>query len=148
MRTATPLFLVALLLTSAINLAYADRLQSLINDLRSADTETKLNAIKKLGESGDIRAVPPLVETLHDGRDVVRQYAIEALLNLSRVLDHVYVGLKRWLQTLINKLRLHPSDEVITVEQPVAPLRRVIGKTALREGESRHAAVSWSKPRG
>jgi HEAT repeat protein len=120
MRPATPIFLAILLLTPAIDLAYADRLQSWLDDLQSANTATKLNAIKSLGESGDIRAVPPLVEALRDERDVVRQYAVEALQNLVIVLDDAYDIVKRWLQSLINKLRLHPADEAITVEQPMA----------------------------
>jgi HEAT repeat protein len=123
MRPATLIFLAVLLLTSAIDLAHADRLPPLIDALKSADTATKLNAIKGLGESGDIRAVPPLVEALHDEREVVRQYAAEALQNLVSVLDDVYGVVKRWLQSLLNKLRLHPADEVITVEQPIAHRR-------------------------
>jgi hypothetical protein len=118
MRMATCIFLTALLLTSAIKLAYADRLRPLINDLTSADVETALKAITALRESGDLGAVPPLLDALRDERRVVRHAAVEALQHLVRALDDVYIVVKRWLQSLINKLRLDPSDDVITVEQP------------------------------
>ena len=116
MRTKSLILLALLLLTNGVDLAYADRLQPLIDDLKSTDTDAKLKAIKSLGESGDIRAVSPLLAVLREERGVVRQYAVEALQNLARALDDVYVVVKRWLQSLINRLRLDPSDDVITVE--------------------------------
>jgi HEAT repeat protein len=120
MRKAILLFWLALLLTGAIDLASADQLPPLIDDLQSGDTQRTLRAIKRLGESGDIRAVPPLLDALHDERGVVRRYAVEALQHLIRALDDVYSVVKRGLQSLINKLRLDSSDDIITVEQPDA----------------------------
>jgi HEAT repeats len=120
MRTTFWVLLAALLLTSNTSWAYADQLRPLINDLKSADVETALQAITELGESGDIRAVSPLLDALRDERDVVRQSAAEALQHLVQALDDVYIVVKRWLQALINKLRLDPSGDVITVEQSVA----------------------------
>ena len=117
MRTAIWIFLAALLLTHTSSLADVDQLRSLIDDLNSADTETALNAIKGLGESGDIRAVPPLLKALHDEHSVVRQYTVEALQHLVRTLDDVYIVVKRWLQSLINQLRHDPTDGVITATQ-------------------------------
>jgi HEAT repeat protein len=117
MRTTTWILLAALLLTSTIGLADAGRLRPLIHDLKSADTETALKAVEGLGKSGDIRAVSPLLDALRDERGVVRQYAITALQHLVQTLDEVYIVVKRWLQALISKLRLEPSDEVISVEQ-------------------------------
>jgi HEAT repeats len=120
MRTTLWVLLAALLLTSNTSWAYADQLRPLINNLKSADVETALQAITELGESGDIRAVSPLLDALRDERDVVRQSAAEALQHLVQALDDVYIVVKRWLQALINKLRLDPSGDVITVEQSVA----------------------------
>jgi HEAT repeat protein len=120
MRTAGWILLAPLLLTGATRLADADQLRPLINDLKSADTETVLKAITELGTSRDIRAVPPLLDALRDERGVVRRSAVEALQHLVRALDDVYIVVKRWLQSLINKLQLDPSGEVITVDQPVA----------------------------
>jgi HEAT repeat protein len=119
MRTATRVLLAALLLASAIGPARADQLQPLINELQSKDTDTTLKAIKGLRESGDLQAVSPLLDALRDERGIVRQYALEALQHLVQSLDEVYIVVKRWLQSLLNKLRLGPADEVITVERPV-----------------------------
>jgi HEAT repeat protein len=138
MRTATWFLLAALVLTNSSGLAYADQLQPLINDLQSADTKTVLKAIRGLGESGDIRAVPPLLDALRDERGVVRQYTVEAMQHLVRALDDAYLVVKRWLQSLINKLRLDPSDDVITVEQPSA---HPLGKTALAVGMASKAGA-------
>jgi HEAT repeat protein len=123
MRTATLVFLVALLPMPMLGLADADPLQPLIQDVRSADTAVALKAIKGLGDSGDIRAVPPLLAALRDERGVVRQYAVEALQHLVRTLDNVYVVAKRWLQSLIDQLRSDPSDRVITTAWPPLDLR-------------------------
>jgi HEAT repeat protein len=114
MRTAIWIFLAALLVTHTSALADVDQLRPLIDELTSADTETTLNAIKGLGESGDIRAIPPLLKVLHDKRGVVRQYAVEALQRLVRTLDDVYIVVRRWLQSLLNELRHDPPDGVIT----------------------------------
>ncbi|HZC00147.1 MAG TPA: HEAT repeat domain-containing protein [Gammaproteobacteria bacterium] len=117
MRTVSSLLLGLLLLTGGIELSHADRLQPLLDDMASADMDTRLKAITSLGESGEIRAVPPLIAALNDEHEVIRQYAAKALQNLARVLDDAYVVVKRWLQSLINKLRLDSTDDVITVER-------------------------------
>ena len=91
MRTTLWVFLATLLLTHMTGLADADQLRPLINDVQSADTETALKAIKGLGGSSDIRAVPPLLAALRDERGVVRQYAVEALQHLVRTLDKAYL---------------------------------------------------------
>jgi len=114
MRTAILVFLAALLLTHITPPADADQLRPLVNDLQSVDTETALKEIKGLGESGDIRAVPPLLAALRDERGVVRQYAVEALQHLVRTLDKVHLVAKRWLQSLIDQLRSDPSNGVLT----------------------------------
>jgi HEAT repeat protein len=117
MRTVSSLLLGLLLLTGGIELSHADRLQPLLDDMASADMDTRLKAITSLGESGEIRAVPPLIAALNDEHEVIRQYAAKALQNLARALDDAYVVVKRWLQSLINKLRLDSTDDVITVER-------------------------------
>jgi HEAT repeat protein len=120
MRTMLWVFLAALLLTHMTGLADADQLRPLISDVQSADTETALKAIKGLGGSSDIRAVPPLLAALRDERGVVRQYAVEALQHLVRTLDKAYLVTKRWLQSLINQLRSDPTDGVVTtVRRPL-----------------------------
>ena len=117
MRTVSSFLLGLLLLTAGTGLSHADRLQPLLDDLTSTDMDTRLKAITSLGESGEIRAIPPLIAALSDEHGVIRQYAAEALQNLARTLDDAYAVVKRWLQSLINKLRLDSTDDVITVER-------------------------------
>jgi HEAT repeat protein len=117
MRTAIRVFLTVLLLTHTSGLVNADQLRPLINDLKSTDTEAALKALKRLGASGDIRAVPPLIDALHDERGVVRQYAVEALQHLVRALDDGYIVVKRWLRSLINRLQPDPPGGVVTAAQ-------------------------------
>lgn len=117
MRTVSALLLGLLLLAGGIDLSHADGLQPFLDDLKSTDMDTRLEAITALGKSGEIRAVPPLIAALNDEHDVVRQHAAEALQNLARVLDDAYAVVKRWLQSFINKLRLDSTGDVITVER-------------------------------
>ena len=117
MRIIVWVFLAALLWTHTTGLVNADQLRPLINDLKSTDTEAALKALKRLGESGDIRAVAPLIDALHDERGVVRQYAVEALQHLVRVLDDGYIVIKRWLRSLINRLQPDPPGGVVTAAQ-------------------------------
>jgi HEAT repeats len=125
MRMVSSLLLGLLLLTCGIGLSDADQLQPLLDDLTSADMNTRLKAITALGESGEVRAIPPLIAALNDEHDVIRQYAAEALQNLARVLDDAYAVVKRWLHSLINKLRLDSTGDVLTVERrggrPIPP---------------------------
>ena len=51
MRTVSSLLLGLLLLTGGIELSHADRLQPLLDDMASADMDTRLKAITSLGES-------------------------------------------------------------------------------------------------
>jgi len=120
MRTASRIVLGILLMLGTIELSAADELKSVVNALKSADAQTRIMAIQRLGESGDIRAVQPLLAALNDENARVRTYAIEALQRLVSILDDVHGVVKRWLQTLIKSLKNEPSEEVITVARPVA----------------------------
>jgi len=103
-----------------IELSAADDLGSVVNALKSADAQTRIMAIQRLGESGDIRAVQPLLAALNDENALVRTYAIEALQRLVSILDDVHGIVKRWLQMLIKSLKNEPAEEVITMARPVA----------------------------
>jgi HEAT repeat protein len=129
MRRAVCLFLT--LLVSGIGPAVADTLRTLPSGYQSRDAEAMLKALAELGQSGDIAALPPLLEALRDERAVVRQYAVEALQRFARVLDDAHILVKRWLQILINRLRTDSADERIIVEAPdihacVAPMGAVV----------------------
>jgi HEAT repeat protein len=119
MRTGTWICLVVVLLTSGMGLAEADRLPALLGELQSADPESVRQAMAQLGESGDMRALPPLLGALQDERADVRQYALEALQRLVQALDEAHLVVKRWLQSLISTLQRGSSDEVITVERSI-----------------------------
>src|ERR671924_2151921 len=99
MRTASRMVLGILLMLGTIELSAADELKSVVNDLKSADAQTRMTAIQRLGESGDIRAVQPLLAALNDENALVRTYAIEALQRLASIPPEVPVALKRWLHT-------------------------------------------------
>jgi hypothetical protein len=114
--------LALLLVCGSLDLAHADQLQPLIKDLHSADTDTRLKAIHSLGASGDIRAISPLLDSAYREEGRMRQYAVDALQNLARLLDDVHVVVKRWLQSLIDTLRLDADGERTTVARP-APSR-------------------------
>ena len=120
MRTTSRIVLGILLMLGTIELCAGDELKSVVNALKSADAQTRIMAIQRLGESGDIRAVQPLLAALNDENARVRTYAIEALQRLVSILDEVHGIVKRWLQTLIKSLKNEPAEEVITVARPVA----------------------------
>jgi HEAT repeat protein len=120
MHTASRIVLGILLMLGTIELSAADDLGSVVNALKSADAQTRIMAIQRLGESGDIRAVQPLLAALNDENALVRTYAIEALQRLVSILDDVHGMVKRWLQMLIKSLKNEPAEEVITVARPVA----------------------------
>src|ERR671924_513961 len=120
MRTASRMVLGILLMLGTIELSAADELKSVVNDLKSADAQTRMTAIQRLGESGDIRAVQPLLAALNDENALVRTYAIEALQRLVSILDDIHGVVKRWLQTLIKSLKNEPAEEVITMARSVA----------------------------
>jgi HEAT repeat protein len=120
MHTASRIVLGILLMLGTIELSAADDLDSVVNALKSADAQTRIMAIQRLGESGDIRGVQPLLAALNDENALVRTYAIEALQRLVSILDDVHGMVKRWLQMLIKSLKNEPAEEVITVARPVA----------------------------
>jgi HEAT repeat protein len=120
MHTASRIVLGILLMLGTIELSAADDLDSVVNALKSADAQTRIMAIQRLGESGDIRGVQPLLAALNDENALVRTYAIEALQRLVSILDDVHGMVKRWLQMLIKSLKNEPAEEVITMARPVA----------------------------
>ena len=74
MRTISRMMLGVLFLLGTIELSHADELKRFVNDLKSADAQTRMTAIQRLGESGDIRAVPPLLAALSDENALVHDH--------------------------------------------------------------------------
>ena len=118
MWTIPFIVLTFLLPSGGLQRSYTDQLQPLIEDLRSADMSTRLRAIESLGASGDIRAIPPLLAIAQQEQGLMRQYAVGALQNLAHLLDDVHVVMKRWLQSLIDRLRSGPGGDRTTVTSP------------------------------
>ncbi len=55
----------------------------LIDDVKASESrETRIQALKALGESGDPRAVRPIIECTDDNNMEIRKYATEGLLKL------------------------------------------------------------------
>ena len=120
MNSVSRIMLGLFLILGTIELSHADELKRFVDDLKSADAQTRTMAIQRLGESGDIRAVQPLLAALSDENALVRKYALDALQRLVSVLDDIHGVVKRWLQTLIKSLQNEPSEEVITAARPGA----------------------------
>jgi HEAT repeat protein len=62
-----------------MNLAYADRVDELIEQLKDEDWRVREAAAKALGKIGNIRAVEPLSAALRDKDEDVRESAASAL---------------------------------------------------------------------
>jgi HEAT repeat protein len=83
---------------------YARGIDSLIQDLKTGDETTRIRAVVALGRSGDPAAVESLREALSDESRLVRQYALHALTDLLRVLEHASHLVSRWLHDLREQL--------------------------------------------
>lgn len=57
-------------------------IEQYITDLRHADASIRYEAAQKLGSSGDLRAVPPLIEILPDTNEKVQYAAFSSLIKL------------------------------------------------------------------
>jgi HEAT repeat protein len=111
--------LTSLLVVGAMTTSHGDEFQRLIQDLRSSDEASRMKAVKALGQSGEMRALNPLLEALKDDSALVREHALEALRNLVKVLSDVYRLMRWWFQDLLNRLGISPQERVIPVEKPV-----------------------------
>jgi HEAT repeat protein len=106
----------------------APTVEALTGDLSDPDWETRLQAAFMLGESGDVRAVDPLIGVLaHDADPDVRNVAAEALGKLGdvRALEPLLEALDRF------DLRLHPGPIAalgqLGDERAVDPLIALLG---------------------
>jgi HEAT repeat protein len=79
---------------------FARGIDPLIQDLKTGDETTRIRAVVALGHSGDPTAVEVLREALNDESRLVRQYAIQALTDLLRILEHTSHLVTRWLHDL------------------------------------------------
>ncbi len=61
-------------------------IERLIQDATSASGAKRLQAVEALGNSGDLRALQPLLSLLHDADPSIREYALKALQMLTQSL--------------------------------------------------------------
>jgi hypothetical protein len=88
----------------------AGDLAPFIHDLKTGDESTRIRAVMALGESGDPHAVDALREALQDDSRLVRQYALHALMDLLRILEHTSRLVTRWLHELRDRFA-QPVEE-------------------------------------
>jgi len=106
------------LLILGIGLPYAtaDDLNRLLHDAASGSREIRLQALQTLGNSGDVRALQPLLTALDDRDPTIRSCAIAALQALARSLDGVYRTIVQWINSLVDALQIHTSPPPPEVE--------------------------------
>ena len=102
--------------------AAADDIDRFIQDATSASPRMRQQALEALGNSGDPRALQPLLAALHDDSPTIRQCAVAALRALSRTLKGVYRIMARWIDNLIITLGGEPSSQPPVVEKTVKML--------------------------
>ena len=95
----------------------ADDIDRFIQDATSASPRVRQQALEALGNSGDPRALQPLLMALHDDSPTIRQCAVAALQALSRTLKGVYRIMARWIDNLIITLGGEPTPKPPVVEK-------------------------------
>lgn len=101
--------------------ATADDITRWSHEAVSGSQEARVQAIKALGASGDVRAVQPLVTALHDKNTTIREHAHAALRSLTQALRKVYRTVAIWIDTLLMSL----GFETTAPFPPVEKTRRV-----------------------
>jgi HEAT repeat protein len=81
--------------------ATADEIDRLIHAAASGSPQERLQALKALGDSGDLRALQPLLVALRDDNTTIRAGAIAALQVLARTLKGLYRMVARWIEELL-----------------------------------------------
>lgn len=94
----------------------ADNLDRLLHDATSGTPHVRLKALQALGNSGDVRAVQPLLAALQDLDPTIRSCAIAALQSLVRTLQGVYDAVAQWLDALLASLGISVSPPPPEVE--------------------------------
>ncbi|HEY7490256.1 MAG TPA: HEAT repeat domain-containing protein [Candidatus Tectomicrobia bacterium] len=84
--------------------ATADEIDRLITAATTGSYEVRLQALKALGKSGDIRALPPLLAAVNDQNAPIREQAVAALRALAQTLHAVYRAVAQWIRELLATL--------------------------------------------
>ena len=94
----------------------ADDIDRLVHDATSGSRQERLQAFRALGNSGDPRALQPLLAALEDGDSTIRDGAIAALQSLVRTLKGLYHTIAQWIEELLVTLGVSPSPPPPEVE--------------------------------
>jgi hypothetical protein len=94
----------------------ADDLDRLIHDAASGSQQERLQALQALGNSGNPRALQPLLAALRDEDPTIRDGAIAALQLLVRTLRGLYHTIAQWIEELLVNLGVFPSPSPPEVE--------------------------------
>jgi HEAT repeat protein len=92
-------------------IAEPDPIDRLIRDATSGSTTQRLQAVEALGQSGDLRALQPLLDLLHDVDPSIRQRALDALQTLTQSLRQLYTHLAQWIDHLLLRLNIYLAPE-------------------------------------
>ncbi|ETX07844.1 HEAT repeat domain-containing protein [Candidatus Entotheonella palauensis] len=94
-------------------IAKMDRIEieRLIQDATSASGAKRLHAIEALGNSGDLRALQPVLGLLYDVDPSIREHALKALRTLAQELRQLYTYLAQWIDSLLLRLDINLAPE-------------------------------------
>jgi HEAT repeat protein len=103
MRTTVCLSLLSVFILG-LSAASADEVERWLREAASPQLQVRLQALRALGESGDVRAVKPLLTALHDDNATIRDCAAAALRSLVRALQGAYETVVQWIEGLLATL--------------------------------------------
>jgi hypothetical protein len=96
--------------------AGAEDIERLLQDATAGSQEERLQALQELGKSGDIRALPVLLQAAQEPNPTIRDHAITALRTLIQTLQGVYRTVARWVEqflaTLEEVLAPQPAPDI------------------------------------
>jgi hypothetical protein len=81
----------------------------LVRDATSGSESERLQALKALGQSGDPRALQPLLAAVRDDNPTIRDCARAALQTLADTLRGLYRVVAKWIDTFLITLGAYTS---------------------------------------
>ena len=96
----------------------AENIERWLTDATAGSQEGRVQALQELGKSGDIRALPVLLQAAQEPNPTIRDHAIAALRNLIQTFQGVYRTVARWVEQFLATL-----DEVWT-PRPVPDIEK------------------------
>lgn len=84
--------------------AGAEDIERWLTDATAGSQEGRVQALQELGKSGDIRALPVLLQAAQESNPTIRDHAIAALRNLIQTFQGVYRTVARWVEQFLATL--------------------------------------------